>query len=276
MSVFENKKVFIKFLYKDKSLPKKHPLYGGKHEKATLDISAPHFEGKPIKIFNDDELKELELAAQEDLSFRKDNDFWRSGITRFSIPREGKDLDLTKWVDVIRYRIVTHDIYKDIIGNGNGYAPTCKWAIFTDEAKSEAVKLTDKRFDNIKFYGKYEDNIEVLRYIYNKITGGRIAVSDVLTKVQSRIKELLETEPIKLSLVSKEENLSEKGLVFTGQMLGIVEKTNMGYMFNSVNGIKKLFKGDKGDMESAATFLADPTNQEIKFEIQGKIEANKK
>ena len=100
MSVFENKKVYIKFLYKDKSLPKKHPLYGGKHERATLDLSAPHFEGKPIQIFDKDEIKELEDKAQEDLSFKKDNEFWRSGITRFSIPREGVTLDLSNWIDV--------------------------------------------------------------------------------------------------------------------------------------------------------------------------------
>ena len=42
-SIFEKKKIFVKFLYANKSLPKQHPHYGGKHEKATVEVSCPHF-----------------------------------------------------------------------------------------------------------------------------------------------------------------------------------------------------------------------------------------
>lgn len=271
MSIFENKKIKIGFLYKDKSLPKQHPYYGGKDEKAAITLSAPHFEGKPVKIFNIEELAELEKEAQEDLAFRKDNEFWRSGITQFSIPKTGLTLDLTNWIDVIRYRIACHDTYKNLIGKGSVYPATCKYAIFSDEEKSDAVKMSDKRFDNIKFYGKYEDNIEVLRYVYYKCVGGRIAVTDKLTSVQSRIKELLETEPIKINRISKEVYLEEKGLLITGNLMGIIEKTKLGYML----GGTKLYKGNQGTFESAAEFIADKKNQEYKFELQGKIESNK-
>lgn len=271
MSLFENKTIYIKFLFKDKSLPKRHPLYGGKHEKASVTLSAPHFEGKPKKIFTNSELEELQKQADEDLSFRKDNEFWRSGITQFALPKEGLKLELTNWIDVIRYRIATDEIYKDLIGQGETYSPLCKYAVFTDEEESEAVKMSDKRFDNIKFYGKYEDNADVLRYIYFTCVGGRVAVDEKLIKLQKRVKGLLETEPIKVNKVSKEKNLEEKGMLLTGHIMSIVDKTGTGYML----GGNKLYKGNQGTFEQAAEFLADNLNQELKFELQGKIEASK-
>lgn len=271
-SVFENKKVYIKFLYPDKTLPKQHPYYGGKTDKGGTSLSAPHFENKPVKIFNPEELTELEKVADEDLSFSKSNEFWRSGITHFSIPKTGLTLDLTNWVDVVRYRIASHETYKNLIGKGSNYAPTCKYAIFTDKDKSDVAKLSDKRFDNVKFYGKHEEDINVLRYVYFKCAkGGRIALTESLTKVQSRIKEIIELEPMKFNMTSKEKFLEEKGLLLACNLAGLVDKTKIGYMLDS----KKLFKGNQGTFEQAAEFIADPIHQDVKFELQGKLEDRK-
>lgn len=268
MSVFEKKKVFIKFLFKDKSYPKKHPLYGGKHEKASVTITAPHFENKPIKIFSVEELAELTLAAQEDLKFNKDNDFWRSGITQFAIPNDGITLDLTKWIDVIRHRIACHDNYKDLIGKGTNYSPICKYAIFDSEEESDAVKATDARFDNIKFYGKFENDIRILRYVYWAVNGSRLALTEKLSKVQNRVKETMELELTKFNRTVKAPNLEEKGLLLEAVLAGVVEKTKVGYKFNS----KNLYKGNQGTFDSAAEFLTDKLNQATKFDIESKLE----
>lgn len=268
MSILEDKKVYVNFLYKDKSLPKQHPLYGGKHDKAGVSFSTPRFENKPIKLFTDAEAKELSKAMDgEDLSALASNKFWESGITRFSIGKEGMELNMNNPIDVIRYKIITHPIYSDLVGVGKNYSKLCKYAISTEEDSSTHVKSTDAMFNIVAFYGKYEDNADVMKYIYWKLTGSKLSENTKISVIREKIKELIDLEKVKFSAITKEIHIIEKALLFKALNLNKITNSEQGFIFEGT----KLFKGTKGNFESSAEFLADVLNQPIKHKLQGEV-----
>lgn len=270
-------KVRVKFIKRQKgtiSNPK-HVAFGGMLEGAEKVLVPKKLrDGRYTNILTDSEkaFLENELRLNEgDLSiYKKDNNYW-----------DGCTVRLTK-DDLILDKSDPHQYiqYKVLLSNDNLVAPsldsinnkaTYLYVLIEEgeEERQKVRKLTSKQ-SAFKYFGKYEDDKESLKYVLRTL-GKVTAKNTKLNTLQGWVGDYIDSDAGMVHKIFEDEYFATKVLINTAVDLGVIKVMNEEFFDAQTD--KKLVDGNKkADMLEAAKYLNNPRNQEVKFAIQARID----
>lgn len=291
INCLSNDKVFVKYIRKS------NPLYdqtnhvsvtGGLHEKARKMYSCPvsYTDNSYLKILTEDEFDYLQSVINSDISYTNE-EFWRN-IT-FVLKKTGQILDKSNPMQYIQWRMLLAwtdpEIvgYDRIIGTTNldreNENPAFQF-VLVDPGKVKSTKKEAilKRNKALMKLGKYEENREVLTYLlYVSTKDHRIpADTEDNSDLVIYFDEMISNNPALFIRHIEDKLLEAKASVFSAFLKGIVKKEGESYFFNIKGNLKKLGSDrSTADLETAANFILDPVNQEIKLAIEASLSAEK-
>jgi hypothetical protein len=146
---------------------------------------------------------------------------------------------------------------------------TYKWCIYNseDEMQSKKTDLDAQRKAYMN-YGKFENNREVLSYLYKAIEGKIVSRSTPMIDLQGKFLDLLNTKFVQFNLASQDEFLEEKVLINTAIEHGVLTE-KLGDIINTKTNLKLCDEG-RATLEVAAKYLAAAKNQELRLEIEAR------
>ena len=270
-------KVRVKFIKRQKGniTNPKHVAFGGMLEGAEKVLVPKKLrDGRYTNILTDSEKAFLEsyLKLDEgDLSiYKKDNNYWDSCTVRLT--KDDLILDKSDPHQYIQYKVLQSNdnlvaLSLDSINNKATY-------LFVlieegEEERQKVRKLTSKQ-SAFKYFGKYEDDKESLKYVLRTL-GKVTAKNTKLSTLQGWVGDYIDSDSGIVHKIFDDNFFTTKVLINTAVDLGVVKIINEEY-FDAQTDKKLVEGGKKANMLEAAKYLNDPRNQEIKFSIQARID----
>ena len=276
ISCLSNSKVRVKYIKRMRGNIQnpKHVAYGGMLEGAEKVLVPKKLrDGRYTNILTNEEKAFLEHYMQLDedaLSiYKKNNNYWDN--CRVRLTKDDLVLDKSDPDQYIKYKVLlTNDSLVAPSLDKISHKQTYMYVLIEegDEEKAKVRKLTSKQ-NAFKYFGKYEDNKEVLRYMLRSL-GKATAKNTRLETLQGWLGDYIDSDSSLVSTLFEDPYLETKVMINTGVDLGVIKVLDNEYFDNQTN--KKLAEGNfRAELTAAAKYLNEPRNQEIKLSIQARI-----
>lgn len=284
-SCLRNERIIVQHLPKQSGLvhDKRHVLYGGMAENATRTYVVPLLRsGGFVDVLTKDEKEfleaELGLEANALSVHNRVNNFWSDandlGISRVTLNKQDNYLDLSNPVDYIKYKILLAN--KDFIAPSlealqDHYKVTYEFVIISESSKNKLAKLNmSSKMASYKEFGKIENDAYTLRVIIEQMEGRPTANNTPLETLQVKVNDLIQTNATMFLKVITDEYLPMKVLIKKAVEAGIISKRGTQYYLRRDNtplcGLDQ-----EATLNIAAAYLKEPKNQELRFEIEAKL-----
>lgn len=285
-SILKDETVIVKYIpnFKNGISDKKHPLYGGLSSNATISIPAPLLTRRIEKIFSAEEIEALSKALPgEDLS--PTSDFWKEyskdaygmpkGYFPIFLKKEGAMFNKKNAIDYIKIRVLEDSPLvasspEEIKNRASEY----KFVLIKHNQMHDGdlVKINHKK-EAMKLHTKYEKDPLILQHVlkgFNK----NVSYSSSLKFLQNETWKLLEVEPKMFVSILKDDYLEAKVLLDQALRYKLVSRSNK--LYYTLTGEPIQLDGEKNDYEGAAKFLDSGAGQEMKLELEAKINTLRK
>lgn len=262
----------------------KHILYGGMAENATRTFVVPRLSsGRYVNVLTDDEKDFLEVALGLDKNslsiYRKENNFWDdgnpNGVSRVVLKKQDNYLNLADPEDYIRYKI--------LLANKDFIAPSLK--ALEDHPKAtyqfviieegEEVRSAKASMSNMmkcyKEYGKIEDDVFTLRVIVETLDGRMTAPNVKLEYLQTKINDLIQSNPKRFLAVITDRMLSSKVLIKKCVEAGHISKRGDYYYLRS-DGTPLCEDKEEPTLSIASKYINNPKHQDVKLALEALAE----
>lgn len=262
---------------------KKNPFYGGKGENSITIISVPkQRNGSFVNVLTNAEKKYLEyIMGLEDNAlsvYKRENNFWSNstegGISKVILNKRDNRLNLADPEDYIKYKILLackDQIAPDMHTLQDKPKATYQFVLVSNnEVTSTAkIKFNYKKQAYIE-YGKIENNYEIMKAVLELLSMKPQAKEVSLDYLQVEVSEFIEQDAKTFLNVVKDPLLPTKILIKKAVDAGLISKRTNYYYLRSTN--EPLCEaGEEATLTIAAKFLMEPKNQEIRFNIEGRL-----
>lgn len=290
ISCLRNEHITIRHLPKQTGMVDnpKHVLYGGLGEGATRTFCVPKLRnGAYVNVLTKDEKDYLEQVMGMEYNAlsvynRPEENFWSdanpSGISHITLSKQDTYLDLSNPNDYIRYKIA--------LANRDFIAPsieelqerpraTYQFVILrADEEMRNAQQQMSNTMLSYKEFGKFEHNKDAMRFIILTITGNELDSKSSEVYLQTKINELIQSDPKLFLKVVQDELFPTKLLLRQALQAGAVAKRG-DYYYNKTDNSPLCKDGENPTLANAARYLMGPRQQELLYTLQGIVQDNK-
>lgn len=274
-SILKNKKVVVKFVGKKGGFNNQpgHVLAGGMMQGAYTKFSAPMTSTGSYKDFlTSTEVAFFSERLGQDVNI-SNKAFWDE--FNISLTKEDVILDLSDPLQNLKFKAL--HFYPTVICTNPSELTnraTYRWCIYNsdDEMLTKKNELDSQRKAYIS-YGKYENNRDVLCYVYKFIEGRIISADTAMSDIQALYLDILGTKYLKFNTLIADPLLEEKVLINTAYELGILSEKSGEYW--DIKSGRKLADEGRATMQVAAEFLAQAKNQDLRLEIEARIKIAK-
>lgn len=280
-----NERVIVRFINKPSPLIKdpEHTLSGGLVEGGHVTFSGPPrlTNGTIKNCLTNDEKAYLEYAlGLEDNAlsvYRKDEDnFWSSGNgnVEITLTKEDSYLNLANAHDYMVYKMLlswSDYICPSLEQLRNANKATYRYVIINenDEAKAadDEMSVTSRCYFA---FGQYKDNVEVLRFVIETLTGKNLAPSTKIEFLRQQANEQIKANPKLFLNVIEDPLIETKTLIHQAVDNGIISRRGDFYYITETN--QALSEGNNDPtITNAAKFLESPKRQDLLLTIQAKV-----
>jgi hypothetical protein len=285
INCLRNVKVRVRHINKQTGLVSnpKHVLYGGMAETAVRIFTVPmSSSGRYVSIMTDEERECIEKALNLPYNalnpYAVHDNFWdddRDGcINQVRLTKQDTVLDLSKPEDYIKYKI--------LLANKNLIAPSLSDLQATPKASYQFVIVEDGEEDRAaksnmsatmecyKEYGKFEEDVDKLRFIIETMDGRPTSPNSKLEFLQSKINELIQSNAKMFLSVIKDKYIDFKIIIKQAVDANIVSN-RAGYFYMKADNTALCEVGEEPTLVFAAKYIANPRHQDVLFAIQAKL-----
>lgn len=274
-SILKNKKILVKFVGKRTGFNTQpgHVLSGGKLQGTYTRFTAPMAKSGTFKEFlKPDAVKFYSDRLGKDVSFTN-KEFWED--FSISLTKEDMPLDLSDPMQSLQYEALHH--YPSIVCDKPEdltKRSTYQWCLYNtdDEMSVKKLELDSQRKAYINF-GRYENNRDVLAYIYKFIEGRIVSRETAITDLQAKFLDILAKNHIKFNNLVDDVLLEEKVIINTAYELGILNEKSGEY--SDIKSGKKLCNAGRATLQVAADYIAEGINQDLRLELEARIKIAK-
>jgi hypothetical protein len=241
---------------------------------AVRKFSTPLQRNGSIKnVLTDEEKETLEKMTGLNLSVY--GDFWTSFTVPLRKADEGNIFQLDEPMDYISYKILM-SLKEEIAPSwaDRNKSLTYQFAITKEnELQNEEKSRFDTKKEAFKLYGKIEDNKEMVIGVLRLLTNKPISRESKLDWLQTRIENIIDTEPQKFLSAMKDAKLHTRILINAAVDAGVIKKS--GNKYSTVDGLELCNEGETPSFDNAVRYLDAPINQEVRSIIEAKVEDSK-
>lgn len=285
INCLRNERVTVRFIARKRGsvTDPKHILYGGLHKSATRQLTVPLLRtGGFVNVLTKNEKDYLEQAMGLEpnaLSVHKrENNFWDdanpNGIGKVLLGKEDTFLNLQDPIDYIKYKI--------LLANSNIVAPSMQAYQDMPKATYEFVLISDKDSAkvatmNISYkqqawmeFGRISTDANKLKIVIETIDGRPVASNTKLELLQTKVGELIESNPKTFINVVQDPLIDNKILIKRAIEAGII--ANRGnYLYMRDSNTPLCDNGQEPTLNIAAKYLSLAKQQDLKFSIESKL-----
>ena len=279
-SCLRNERVIVRHVNKQSGLitNPRHVLYGGMADTAVRYFTVPILErsGTLKNVLTDNEKAYLEEAMGLEYNglsiYNKENNFWENYQVRLT--KSDNFLDLSIPDDYIKYKV--------LLANSDYIAPnietlqdkpkaTYQFVIIEegaeDKVANDSISITQKCW---KEFGKYEDDVDVLRMVVETVTGRMLSSSAKPESIKTKAGELIASDSKMFLKTITDPLLRTKILIKKGVESGVISKKG-DYYYLTESNTPLCNNNEDPTLTVAARYLNTPRNQEMKFSIEAKL-----
>lgn len=279
-SCLRNERVIVRHVNKQSGLitNPRHVLYGGMADTAVRYFTVPILErsGTLKNVLTDNEKAYLEEAMGLEYNglsiYNKENNFWENYQVRLT--KSDNFLDLSIPDDYIKYKV--------LLANSDYIAPnietlqdkpkaTYQFVIIEegaeDKVANDSISITQKCW---KEFGKYEDDVDVMRMVVETVTGRVLSSSAKPESIKIKAGELIASDSKMFLKTITDPLLKTKILIKKGVESGVISKKG-DYYYLSESNTPLCNNNEDPTLTVAARYLNTPKNQEMKFSIEAKL-----
>lgn len=287
INCLSNTRVCVRYILRENGVitNPKHVLYGGMAENAKRTFVVPKLSsGVFVNVLTDSEKDYLEHALglpDNALSvYKKDDNFWSTategGIAFVELKKQDNYLSLSNPMDYIKYKI--------LLANKNLIAPslqalqdnpkaTYQFVIINEgeEAKASKTRMS-YTMQCYKEYGKIENNVDIMRFLISAVTGRNVARNTPIEILQTKINSYIQSDAKNFLRLILDPLRDTKVLILTASEEGIISKRGTYYYIkDGNNAVPMCEEGEEPTLSIAARWLSSPRRQELKFNIEDKL-----
>ena len=271
----KEKKILVKFVGKKGGFNTQsgHALSGGKMQGTYTRFGPPMNHTGSIKSFlNKKEIEFFTAKIGEDVS-SNNKEYWENFSV--SLTKEDMILDLADPVNTLQYKALHY--YPSIVCTNPAdltKRATYQWCLYNtdDETLTKKSELDAQRKAYIH-YGRYEQNRDILCYLYKNIEGRLISRDTGMSDIQSKFLDILSKKFLRFNLLIEDPLLEEKVIINTAYELGILSEKSGEYL--DIKSGKKLANEGRATLQVAAEYVAEAINQDLRLELEAKIKIAK-
>lgn len=279
-SCLRNERVIVRHVNKQSGLitNPRHVLYGGMADTAVRYFTVPILErsGTLKNVLTDNEKAYLEEAMGLEYNglsiYNKENNFWENYQVRLT--KSDNFLDLSIPDDYIKYKV--------LLANSDYIAPnietlqdkpkaTYQFVIIEEGAEdkmaNDSISITQKCW---KEFGKFEDDIDVMRMVVETVTGRVLSSSAKPESIKTKAGELIASDSKMFLKTITDPLLKTKILIKKGVESGVISKKG-DYYYLTESNTPLCNNNEDPTLTVAARYLNTPKNQEMKFSIEAKL-----
>jgi hypothetical protein len=285
VNCLRNVKVKVRHINKQTGLVSnpKHVLYGGMAETALRVLTVPMTaSGRYAVIMTDEERECIENALGLPYNalnpYAINDNFWdddkEDGINQVTLTKQDTILDLSNPEDFIKYKI--------LLANKNLVAPSLAALQTTPKASYQFVIVEDGEeaktaksnmnatMECYKEYGKFEDDIDKLRFIIETMDGRPTSPNSKLEFLQAKINELIQSNAKTFLSIIKDKYVDFKVIIKKAVDAGIIAN-RAGFFYIKADNTALCELNEEPNLVFAAKYLANPRHQDVLFTIQAKL-----
>ena len=256
----------------------KHVFYGGMGENSVRIFTVPILEsnGQYINVLTNSEkafLEEYMGLPYNALSvYKKTDNYWEDCLVRLT--KGDNALDLKDPNDYIKYKILLAN--KDFIAPSlsalQDYPKeTYQFVIVSQKEETKVSKLElNSTMESYKEFGRYEDNVDVLRFVAETLGGRILSANTKIDFLQTQIDKFIKSDAKAFLQAIKDPYLETKILIRKSLEEGTISKKGDFYYLKADNS-PLCENGENPTLSVAARFLNQPKRQEIKFLLEAKL-----
>lgn len=275
-----NKKIQVKFIPRNYMgiTNSKHVLFGGMSENSVLILTVPVLEStgsykniltKEEKDFLEDYLG-LEFNALS--IYKKVDNYWDNFSIRLT--KQGITLNLLDPNDYIKYKVLkaNNDLIADSLETlRDRPRPTYKFYMTSEE--EETASVNDKMDTIMKCYkefGKYENNLDVLKCVIELIEGKPLSQNVKADSVRAKINTLIQERTKDFLKTITNTYLQEIVLIKKAVLAGLILK-NGDYYYLASDKRALCNSNENPVLSVAAKYISLPKNQELRLLLEAQL-----
>lgn len=285
INCLRNEKVIVRYIKKKNFRidNPRHVLHGGMAETAKRTFVVPRLtSGRYVNVLTDDEKdffeEQLGLEKNALSIYKREDNFWdddrEDTICKVVLTKQDTYLDLSDPGDYIRYKILLAN--KDLIAPSLEALEELPKATYQFVIISEGEELKSlKDNTNIvmkcyKEFGKVEEDYHILKFIVESIDSRPIAKSTKIEFLQSKINDLIKSDPKVFYKIITDPYLGSKVLLVKAVDAGIVSKKG-DFLYLREDNKPLCEDGQEPNLEMAARYINMPKHQAIKLAIEAEL-----
>lgn len=286
VNCLRNERIIIRYIPKTNGIwgnNPKHVLAGGMAESAVKTFVVPRLtSGLLVDVLTKNEKNYLEyimgLEPNALSIYKKVDNFWddsnSQGVNKVRLTKQDTFLNLADPEDYIRYKI--------LLANSNFIAPSLQdlqdkpkasyqFVIIAEGEENKQAKIgMSTTMQCYKEYGKIEDDINTLRTIIEIIDGRPTAPTVKIDFLQTKINEIIQSNPKMFLKVVSDPYLSVKTLIKRSIEAGLISARG-NYLYLRSDNTPLCENGEEPTLNIAAKYLSSPKRQEMKFALEAKL-----
>jgi len=270
------KKVILRHINKLTGLVSnpKHILYGGMANNASRFYTVPQLStGTLVNVLTDKEKKLLEEVMGLDYNalsvYKKENNFWEN--YQVELTKEDTHLNLADPNDYIKYKVLLCNkdfICPTLYDLDKTPKATYEFVIVAEgEEDSRSNKEINVSIKSFMEYGKIQEDFFKLKTILESLSGVKLSDETKLTYLQNQVYQLILSKPDTFYKLVTSDHFDNLVLITRAVSKGIISNRGGFYYIKESNTPMSTNKEDP-TLKAAASFLANPKNQQIKFSIE--------
>lgn len=279
INCLRNETIIARYLSKPFALSQdpKHVFAGNMSENSFKSYTLPLTStGAFINPLTQDEQAFLENAMGLEpnalsVYLKKDN-YWEN--INIILKKTDNYFKLDNPEDYIRYKVLLTN--KNLIAGSlsifeNQPKVTYQYILIseTEQLNNSNTKMSIN-MNAYRLLGSIENDIEKLKFIVEVMGKKVISDNSSLEFIQSQAHELLQKDPKLFVTIAQDKYLSTKLLIMKNVKKGFIRK-NVDYYYLVSNNNPLSSGNEEPTLESAAKYLNEPKNQELKFLLEGQV-----
>lgn len=279
INCLRNEVIIAKYIAKPFALSEnpKHVFAGNMSENATKTFTVPlNSVGGFVNPLTSDEQAYLEYVMglePNDLSvYLKVNNYWDN--FRVSLKKNDNYFRLDNPEDYIRYKVLLANT-EFIAGSISIYeaSPKATYQYLLISEKEQINTSNNKMSVNMNAYrllGKIEKDVDILKFVVEVLSGKPVSTNSSLEFLQANAHDLLLLNPKLFVQIVDDKYLPIKVLIMKGVEKGVIRK-RLDYYYLQNDNSPLSVGGAEPTLDSAAKYLSEPRNQELKFKLEAQI-----
>lgn len=280
VSCLRDETVIVRFIPRVKGFVTnpKHVFYGGMGDQSVKKYTVPisPITRTFVQVLNAEEeayLEQVMNVKPGTLSiYNKEDNYWENYYVRLT--KQDTRLLLKNPEDYIRYKVLlanTEYIASSLEEYKNRPKETHLFYLLTENAEVEDTnKDLSETQEAWKNYGKYENELDVLKYVVEVANGRRLSKTTKPNVIKSEVFKVINSNAKLFNDILSDAHLKANIVIVKAVEAGIINKKG-DYYYHGTDAL--CANGEEPLMTNAAKYLDHPKNQTLRLSIEAKLEA---